>query len=76
MTDRHSDVERRANIDELTAADGSSPGDVSPCYQAYLERNDHRPDVCTIYSAVTAGSIAETWISATGSAFVSREEMR
>ncbi|SIR72114.1 DUF7511 domain-containing protein [Natronorubrum thiooxidans] len=76
MTERNTDAERRADIDALAAADDPFPGDVSPCYQAYLERNDYRPDVCTIYSAVTAGTIEETWIKATGSAFVSREEMR
>lgn len=76
MTERNTDAERRANTDESVVADGPSTGDVSPCYQAYLECNDHRPDVCTIYSTVTAGSIEETWIKATGSAFVSREAMR
>ena len=76
MTERNTDVERQADTAEPPAAGDLSPGDVSPCYQAYLECNDHRPDVCTIYSAVTAGSIEETWISATGSAFVSREAMR
>ncbi|ELY44234.1 DUF7511 domain-containing protein [Natronorubrum sulfidifaciens] len=76
MTERNTDGEHQADAAEPPAAGDTSPSDISPCYQAYLERNDHRPDVCTIYSTVTAGSIEETWIKATGSAFVSRDAMR
>ncbi|TYL40119.1 hypothetical protein CV102_00625 [Natronococcus pandeyae] len=51
-------------------------GDVSPCYQAYVERNDHRPDSCTIYEALDAESMSDTWIRAMEGAFVSREDAR
>ncbi|MXV63577.1 hypothetical protein GS429_16235 [Natronorubrum sp. JWXQ-INN-674] len=73
MTERNTkpDADQPATPDPQSA-----DGDISPCYQAYLERNNHRPDSCTIYSAVTAGTIEETWIKAYGSAFVSRDEMR
>ncbi|MDQ2050025.1 hypothetical protein RBH26_05965 [Natronolimnohabitans sp. A-GB9] len=58
-------------------ADGDPPEpDVSPCYQAYLERNDYRPDTCTIYASVTAGSERDQWIKAWGDAFVSRDDAR
>ena len=50
--------------------------DVSPCYQAYLERRDHRPDSCTIYCALDGESIEDTWIRARGDAFVSLEDAR
>lgn len=50
--------------------------DVSPCCQAYIERNDHRPDSCTIYEAVDAESVSDTWIRAIADAFVSREDAR
>ncbi|THE66766.1 hypothetical protein D8Y22_01205 [Salinadaptatus halalkaliphilus] len=50
--------------------------DVSTCYQAYLECNDHRPDSCTIYSELTAATARTRWIKADEDAFVSREEMR
>ncbi|WP_440766136.1 DUF7511 domain-containing protein [Natronorubrum sp. DTA7] len=81
MTDGNSDSETNADSDTETDSTPtlgpqSDGGDVSPCYRAYVERNDHRPDVCTIYSAVTAGSIEETWIRANGSAFVSRDDVR
>lgn len=51
-------------------------GAVSPCYQAYVERNEHGPDRCTIYAAVDAESVANTWIRAAEGAFVSREDVR
>ena len=78
MTDGNTDSDTGSSADTGTTPLGpqSDDGDVSPCYQAYVERNDHRPDVCTIYSTVTAGSIEETWIRATGSAFVSRDDVR
>ncbi|PLK18324.1 DUF7511 domain-containing protein [Natronobacterium gregoryi] len=59
-------------------AGGDDPAtlEVSPCYQAYLERHDDRVDSCTIYSAVTAESAREQWIRAWGEAFVSRENAR
>ncbi|WP_121742078.1 DUF7511 domain-containing protein [Natronorubrum halophilum] len=71
MTDGDSDT-------EPTPATGPQPanGDISPCFRAYIVRNDHRPNVCTIYSDATVGSIETTWIKATGSAFVSLEDAR
>jgi len=73
MTDRNTEP----GADQPSTPDRqSADGNVSPCYQAYLERNEYRPDSCTIYSSVTAGSIEETWIRARGSAFVSRDEIR
>ncbi len=50
--------------------------DVSPCYEAYIERNDHVPDSCTIYSSLSAHAPRKQWIRAWGDAFVSREETR
>ncbi|SEH12819.1 hypothetical protein SAMN04487967_0980 [Natronorubrum sediminis] len=68
---------RTERMHSRTASEPTSPdGDVSPCYQAYVERNETRPDTCTIYSSVTAATLEETWIRATGSAFVSRDEIR
>ncbi|WP_440769993.1 DUF7511 domain-containing protein [Natronorubrum sp. DTA28] len=72
----NSDTDSSADTSTTPLGPQSDDGDVSPCYRAYVERNDHRPDVCTIYSAVTAGSIEETWIRAYGSAFVSRDDVR
>lgn len=66
--------ERSGDGDE---EDGDPPEpDVSPCYQAYLERRDDRPDSCTIYSAVTATEPEDCWIRAWGDGFVSREDAR
>ena len=50
--------------------------DVSPCYQSAIDRADGRRDVCTIYFAFNGDTACEEWISASGDAFVSREEMR
>ncbi|WP_049920290.1 DUF7511 domain-containing protein [Halobiforma nitratireducens] len=55
---------------------GPPEPDISPCYQAYLERHDGRSDSCTIYSAVTADTPRYQWIRAWGDAFVSREDAR
>lgn len=62
---------RTANVD----ADPPLP-DISPCYRAYLECHDHRPDSCTIYSAVTAETARGQWIRAWDDGFVSREDIR
>ncbi len=50
--------------------------DVSPCYQAAIDRRDSGVDVCTIYFALTGDTACEQWISAVGDAFVSREDAR
>ncbi|WP_230198550.1 DUF7511 domain-containing protein [Halopiger goleimassiliensis] len=58
-------------------ADGEPPlPDVSPCYEAYLERHDHRPDACTIYCSISNATARDQWIKAWGDGFVSREELR
>ena len=66
------------DADSATAdAVGEPPlPDVSPCYEAYVERRDHRPDSCTIYSSVTLEATRDRWIKAWGDAFVSREDAR
>ncbi len=57
--------------------DAESPDrDVSPCYQAIIDRRANRPDVCTIYVALTGDTATTEWISAIGDAFVSREDAR
>ncbi|WP_244510169.1 DUF7511 domain-containing protein [Natronobacterium texcoconense] len=74
-TDGESDPGTRPAASEPDV-DGPDEPDVSPCYQAYLERHDDRPDSCTIYSAVTAETPEKQWIRAWGDAFVSREDTR
>jgi len=72
VTDRDTDAEVIASD-----TDGDPPlPDVSPCYEAYVERRDHRPDSCTIYSSVTLEATRDRWIKAWGDAFVSREDAR
>ncbi|MFP8951367.1 hypothetical protein ACLI4Z_00140 [Natrialbaceae archaeon A-arb3/5] len=71
MTDHNADVERESITDPPTA-----DGDVSPCYQAYVEKRDGKPNVCTIYSSVSADSVTDQWIAAHGDAFVARDEIR
>ncbi|NGM68455.1 hypothetical protein G6M89_05430 [Natronolimnobius sp. AArcel1] len=76
MTEHDTDTERDSDSSPAES-DGDPPtADISPCYQAYLERHDHRPDSCTIYSAVTADAARNRWIKAWGDGFVSREDAR
>lgn len=77
MTDRDTDADAET-ASEAPPHPNPQPadGEISPCYKAYVERNEHRPDVCTIYSDVTPGDVEETWIRAIGSTFVSRDELR
>ncbi|WP_126662708.1 DUF7511 domain-containing protein [Haloterrigena salifodinae] len=81
MTERDSDTDADIDVETLAeeaASPDSQPADseLSPCYKAYVERNDDRPDVCTIYSDVTTGDFEETWVRAIGAAFVSRDDAR
>ncbi|MEY7850435.1 hypothetical protein AB7C87_14705 [Natrarchaeobius sp. A-rgal3] len=71
MADRESDA-------EPAPTDGFPPADrdVSPCYQAYVDRRENGVDVCTIYNAFDAESVTEQRITAIGDAFVSREDVR
>lgn len=58
-------------------ADGDPPEpDISPYYQAYLERNEARPDSCTIYTSLSAETARGQWIKAWADAFVSRDDAR
>jgi hypothetical protein len=72
VTEYDAESERDSFADARTEADR----DVSPCYQAYVERCGHGPDSCTIYCALNGDSIEDTWLRATGDAFVSREDAR
>ncbi|ELY60553.1 hypothetical protein C491_04625 [Natronococcus amylolyticus DSM 10524] len=69
-------TEYDTDADPFADARTETDGDVSPCYQAYIERRDHRPDSCTVYCALDGESIEDTWIRAKGDAFVSREDAR
>lgn len=64
------------DVEREREADDDAPADVSPCYQAYVERNEHRPDSCTIYSAVNAESMSGAWIRAFEGAFRSLDDAR
>jgi hypothetical protein len=75
MTERDVDRESAPERSGEPSA-GDDIGDVSPCYHAYIERNDHRPDTCTVYSMLNGDSVANTWIRARGDAFVAREDAR
>ncbi|NUB90786.1 hypothetical protein HT576_07090 [Haloterrigena sp. SYSU A121-1] len=77
MTERESDTDAETVSEEATSPDPQpADGEISPCYKAYVEHNDDRPDVCTIYSDVTSGDVEETWVRAIGSAFASRDDVR
>ncbi|WP_293027238.1 hypothetical protein [Natronococcus sp.] len=69
-------TEHDTDADPFADAHAETDGDVSPCYQAYVEHRDHRPDSCTIYCALDGESIEDTWVRAKGDAFVSREDVR
>ncbi|RQG95256.1 DUF7511 domain-containing protein [Natrarchaeobius chitinivorans] len=71
MTDRNVDAEPTPPAERQADSDG-----VSPWYQAYVDRREHGPDVCTIYNAFDAESVTEERITAIGDAFVSREDAR
>jgi hypothetical protein len=75
MTGRDVDRESTPGRSDEPSADDDT-GDVSPCHHAYIERNDHRPDTCTVYSLLNRDSVANAWIRAHGDAFVAREDAR
>ncbi|WP_235019781.1 hypothetical protein [Natrialba sp. INN-245] len=71
VADHESDAEQTPSNDFPSAN-----RDVSPCYQAYVDRRENGVDVCTIYNAFDAESVTEERITAIGDAFVSREDAR
>ncbi|WP_124179784.1 DUF7511 domain-containing protein [Natrarchaeobius halalkaliphilus] len=71
MTDRDTDGDYPSTDGSL-----SNEGDVSPCYQAYIDQRGEVPDVCTIYVAFNTESTRTQWITARGDAFVARENAR
>jgi len=58
------------------ASSGRRPGVGTSVWHHHIERRDHRPDRCTIYTALDGETVEQEWIAAMAGSYASLEEMR